>query len=166
MAESAQNQNTQDQTQAPQGQFHIQKIYVEDISVESPSSPAVFQENWKPEANIELNTASELVPNTPDTHKVSLTLTVTAKTAQKTAFLIQLKQVGIFTIANFPEAQMGHILGSFCPSTLFPYARELLSSLVTRAGFPDLQLAPVNFDALYAQGVQQRQQAKTPETIQ
>ncbi len=155
-----------DQNQAPQGEFLIQKIYVEDVSVESPNSPAMFQESWKPEANIELNTASEVVASMPNTHKVTLTLTVTAKTAQKTAFLIQLKQVGIFTIANFPEAQLGHILGSFCPSTLFPYAREMLSSLVTRAGFPDLQLAPVNFDALYAQGLQQKQPAKTTETIQ
>lgn len=156
---------TEQASKAPQGEFNIQKIYVEDISVESPSSPSIFQESWKPEANIELNTSSELLP-TPNTHKVSLTLTVTAKTETKTAFLVQIKQSGIFTIANFPEAQMGHILGSFCPSVLFPYARELISSLVTRAGFPDLQLAPINFDALYTQGLQQQPIKKTEEIIQ
>ena len=155
---------TEQASKAPQGEFNIQKIYVEDISVESPSSPSIFQESWKPEANIELNTSSEIL-STPHTHKVSLTLTVTAKTDTKTAFLVQIKQSGIFTIANFPEAQMGHILGSFCPSVLFPYAREMISSLVTRAGFPDLQLAPINFDALYSQGLQQ-QTKKTEEIIQ
>ncbi len=147
----------------PQGEFLIQKIYVEDVSVESPNTPSIFQETFKPEANIDLNTASEALP-TPNAHKVSLTITVTTKSANKTVFLVQIKQVGIFTVANFPENQIGHILGSFCPSILFPYAREMLSSLVTRAGFPDLQLAPINFDALYAQGLKsQTQNQSEPE---
>lgn len=163
MAEQANAQNN-----AQNGEFLIQKIYLEDVSVESPNTPSIFQESYKPEANIELNTANEKLP-TPNAYKVALTLTVTTKTQGKTVFLIQLKQVGIFTVANFPEAQMAHILGSFCPSVLFPYARETLSSLVTRAGFPDLQLAPINFDALYAQSLQAQAQTTsqpTKETVQ
>lgn len=162
----AQQENTQ-QTQQPQpGEFIIQKIYLEDASVESPLSPAVFQEDWKPEANIELNTANELLP-TPDNYKISLTITVKTQlknNTDKTAFLIQIKQVGIFLIKNFPTNEMGHILNSFCPSVLFPYAREMLSNLVTRAGFPDLQLAPVNFDAMYAQSLQQQNHSSDSPT--
>lgn len=151
------------QTSEPQGDFQIQKIYVEDISVESPSTPSIFKDQWKPEANVELNTQSEKL-DVENMYKVALSLTVTTKSNDKTAFLIEIKQAGVFLIKGMPEDQMGHILGSFCPSVLFPYAREAISSMVTRAGFPDLQLAPINFDALYAQGVAQAQQENQPES--
>lgn len=145
--------------QVPQGELNIQKIFVEDISVESPATPAIFKQEWKPEANIELNTQSEKL-ETDNSYKVTLTLTVTTKVEEKSAFLIEVKQGGIFTISGFGEDQLAHILGSYCPSTLFPYARELVSNLVTRAGFPDLQLAPINFDALYMQGLQEAAQTE------
>lgn len=146
-----------------QGDFQIQKVYIEDLSVESPNTPTIFKEEWAPEANIELNTASEKMDR-DNFYKVSLTLTVTTKSGGKTAFLVEIKQVGIFMISGIPEDQMGQILGAYCPSTLFPYAREAISSLITRAGFPDLQLAPINFDALYAQGTQEAANQAETET--
>lgn len=143
-----------EEQEVAQGELSIQKIYIEDVSVESPATPAVFKEQWQPDANIELNTQSDKL-EAENTYKVTLTLTVTAKSNDKTAFLIEVKQAGIFGISGFEEAQLGHVLGSYCPSTLFPYAREAVSNLVTRAGFPDLQLAPINFDALYMQGLEE-----------
>jgi len=145
-----------------QGQFAIQKIYTKDISFETPNSPAIFSEaKWEPEINVQLN--SRAAQLNPGLHEVVLTVTVTAKQGDKTAFLVEVQQAGIFQAEGIDEAQMGHLLGSFCPNILFPYAREAISDLVSRGGFPQLLLAPVNFDALYAQHLQQ-QQASQQET--
>lgn len=141
--------------QAPQIDFVIQKIYMKDMSFEAPSSPEIFKNDWAPEANIDLNTSTEKLDD--DIYEINLTVTVTAKSDKKTAFLAEVKQTGIFTVAGAAEDQMGHILGSYCPSILFPYAREAIASLVFRGGFPELNMAPINFDALYAQS--QAQQA-------
>ena len=150
----------------PQVDFLIQKVFTEDLSFESPNAPIIFKENWHPEANIELNTESSKIDD--DTHEVKLRITVTAKSKENTAFLAEVLQVGIFTIRNISdEAQIGHILGSFCPATLFPYARETVSTLVSRGGFPELSLAPINFDALYAQGLEaaaNKDQSETKQT--
>lgn len=150
-------------TEEAQGEFQILKVYVEDLSLESPSTPGIFKDDWSPEANVELNTQAHKTDQ-EDTYRVVLTLTVTTKCKEKVAFLVEIKQAGVFLIKGMPEDQMGQILGSFCPNTLFPYAREAISSMVTRAGFPDLQLAPINFDALYAQGLEQAAQQSEPET--
>ena len=148
MAEEAQNQ--------AQGQFSIQKIYTKDISFETPNSPAIFaQTKWEPEVNVQLNSRAAAMEN--DMHEVVLTVTVTAKVEEQTAYLVEVQQAGIFQVTGFEEGQMGHLLGSFCPNILFPYVREAISDLVARGGFPQMLLQPVNFDALYAQHVQQQQ---------
>ena len=143
------------QAEQPQVDFVIQKVYLKDMSFEAPNSPAVFQGEWSPEANIEINTnATKLSDNN---HEVDLTLTVTAKSKEDNAFLVEIKQTGIFTINGVDDQnQLGHLLGAYCPSVLFPYAREAISSLVLRGGFPELTLAPINFDMLYMQSLQQQ----------
>ncbi|WKE65481.1 protein-export chaperone SecB [Gallaecimonas kandeliae] len=138
--------------QAPE--FQIQRIYTKDISFETPNSPAVFQKEWKPEVKLDLDTRSNKLAD--DVFEVVLALTVTTSIEGETAFLCEVQQAGIFTIANMAEAQLAHTLGSFAPNILFPYAREAVSNLVNRGTFPPLNLAPVNFDALFAQYVQQR----------
>lgn len=145
-----------------QAEFVIQKVYVEDTSFESPNSPVIFKEDWSPEASIDLNTESKKLDD--NTHLVTLTVTVTAKSKDKTAFVAEVKQAGIFTVTGIDnEEQMGQILGAYCPSTLFPYARETISGLVNRGGFPQLNLAPINFDALYAQGLAQAQKGDSEQ---
>ncbi|MGD9389929.1 MAG: protein-export chaperone SecB [Thioalkalispiraceae bacterium] len=144
-------------------QFAINKIYIKDVSFESPNSPAQFTAEWKPESNLELNTNGK--PLEDNVYEVVLSLTVTVKNQEQTAYLVEVQQCGIFSIAGFNDEDLSHMLGSFCPNILFPYAREAVSDLVTRGGFPQLLLAPVNFDALYAQHVQQLQkQAEQQES--
>jgi preprotein translocase subunit SecB len=140
--------------QAAQPAFAIQRIYTKDVSFESPAGPAIFQKDWQPEIKLDLDTRSNKL--TDDTYEVILALTVTAKLGEEVAFLCEVQQAGIFTVGNMPEPQIAHTLGSFCPNTLFPYAREVVSSLVSRGTFPQLNLAPVNFDALFASYVQKR----------
>lgn len=140
------------------GQFAIQKIYVKDVSFETPNSPAIFTENrWEPEVNVQLN--SRAAPMADQMHEVLLSVTITAKLGDKTAYLVEVQQAGIFRTEGFEQPQLNHLLGSFCPNILFPYVREAISDMVTRGGFPQLLLAPVNFDALYAQHMQQQQDA-------
>lgn len=134
--------------------FTIQRIYVKDISFETPNAPAIFKEEWKPEVNVDLQTKTDTLEDS--TYEVILHLTVTVKMAEKTAFLVEVHQAGIFTLKGFPEQQLGHALGSMCPNILYPYARETISDMVTRGGFPQLLLAPVNFDALYLQHLEQQ----------
>lgn len=141
-----------EQQAAPQ--FAIQRVYVKDVSFETPNSPAIFQKEWKPELKLDLDTRSSRLAE--DTYEVVLALTVTATVEDQTAFLAEVQQAGIFTIGNLPEAQLAHTVGAFCPSQLFPYAREAVASLVNRGSFPQVNLAPVNFDALFASYMQQR----------
>jgi len=138
--------------QADQKQFSIQKIYVKDMSFETPNSPAIFTHDWKPEINLELNSLGRKVAD--GVHEVVLSLTVTAKLGDTTAYLVEVKQAGIFTVQGFDESELAPMLGAFCPGTLFPYARETVTDLVARGGFPQLVLAPINFDAMYAQQIQ------------
>lgn len=142
--------------------FDIQRIYIKDTSFESPNAPAIFRDGeWQPEVNIDLQTKTQALEG--DAHEVTLTTTVTAKKADKTIFLIEVQHAGIFTLTGFDKEQLGHMLGSFCPNVLFPYAREVVSDLAVRGGFPPLYLTPVNFDALYAQHLQQQQQGAQDE---
>ena len=140
--------------QAPQ--FNIQRIFTKDVSFETPNSPAVFQKEWTPEVKLDLDTRSNKLAE--DVYEVILSLTVTAQNGGETAFLCEVQQAGIFSISGLSEPQLAHSLGAYCPNILFPYARELVGSLVNRGTFPQLNLAPVNFDALFAQYVQQRQE--------
>ncbi|TWX68613.1 protein-export chaperone SecB [Colwellia demingiae] len=151
MAEENQVENTE-AAQSPE--FAIQRIYTKDVSFETPNSPAVFQLDWKPEIQLDLDTRSTKLAE--NTYEVVLSVTVTATVEDKTAFLAEVQQAGIFTIGNLPEAQLAHTIGAFCPTTLFPYARETVASLVNRGSFPQFNLTPVNFEGLYASYVQQR----------
>jgi len=140
-------------------QFAIQKVYLKDVSFESPNAPQSFLGgDWQPQINVQINSSNQKVSD--DTYEVVLDITVTAQQEDKTAFLAEIKQAGIFTIAGFSDENMGGMIGAFCPETLFPFAREAISELVSKGGFPQLLLAPVNFNALYAQ---QMQQAAQPE---
>lgn len=136
-------------------QFSLQRIYVKDLSFEAPKSPEIFREEWNPNIELDLNTRQRALEG--DFHEVVLTITVTVKTGEETAFIAEVQQAGIFLVQGLDDASKGHALGAFCPSILFPYARETLDSLVVRGSFPALMLAPVNFDALYAQELQRMQ---------
>lgn len=142
-------------------QFAIQKIYTKDISFETPNAPKIFTQKWEPALDLNLGTNVQPIENAM--FEVTLTLTVTVKVADSTAYLVEVNQSGIFLIAGFNEQEMGPMLGSFCPNILFPYAREVISDLVNKGGFPQLILAPVNFDALYMQHLQQAQGQQDPE---
>lgn len=135
-------------------QFEIQRIYIKDISFESPNTPHTFVEEWKPEVSLNLETKSNKIQD--NMHEVVISITATVTTGKKTAFLIEIDQAGVFMIKGFPNDQLHQMLGSFCPNILFPYAREVVSDMVVRGGFPQLILAPVNFDALYAQHLEQQ----------
>ncbi|MCK5829464.1 MAG: protein-export chaperone SecB [Methylococcales bacterium] len=137
-------------------QFSIQKIYTKDISFETPNSPKIFTEKWEPTVDFNLGTNVETLENS--LFEISLSVTVTVKCADTTAYLVEVTQSGIFSLDGFSEQEMGPMIGSFCPNILFPYAREVVSDLVAKGGFPQLLLAPVNFDALYGQHLQQAQQ--------
>lgn len=136
-----------------QREFGIQRIYVKDISFESPKSPKVFLEEWQPELDLDIGTKTEVLGE--DMHEVVLTVTVTVKMKKEVVFLVEVQQAGIFSLKKFPEDQLRPMLGSFCPNILYPYAREAVTDVVIKGGFPQLYLAPVNFDALYQQHEQQ-----------
>jgi preprotein translocase subunit SecB len=145
--------------QKPEGdtpQFEIQRIYVKDLSFEAPNTPQTFVEDWKPEVQLNLETKSNKIQE--NVHEVVLSVTATVTTSKKSAFLIEVKQAGIFQVSGFPQDQLHQMLGSFCPNILFPYAREVISDVVMRGGFPQLILAPVNFDMLYTQHLEDQKQ--------
>jgi preprotein translocase subunit SecB len=145
-------------TEETQRQFSIQRIYTKDISFETPNAPEIFMQEWKPQINVNLNnTVKDLGEGNIE---VALTVTVTAKIEEKTAFLAEVTQAGIFLAQGIPEEEMGPLLGIYCPNTLFPYVREVISDLIVRGSFPQFLLAPVNFEALYAQQVQQQKQSE------
>ena len=140
-------------------QFMIQRIYTKDLSYETPNTPAVFQQQWEPELTLDLNTAHTLLEE--GVYEVVLTVTATVANQKTTAFLVEVKQAGIFTIQNAPQDQLDHLLSSFCPNILFPYAREAITSQVIRGSFPQLVLAPINFDALYMQKIAEEKEKKS-----
>lgn len=133
--------------------FQIQRIYTKDVSFEAPNAPKVFQEEWQPEIKLDLDTASSQLAE--DIYEVVLRVTVTATLGEDTAFLCELQQAGIFTISGIDGTHMAHCLGAYCPNILFPYARECITSQVSRGTFPQLNLAPVNFEALFMNYLQQ-----------
>lgn len=138
-------------------QFAVQRIYTKDISFEAPNSPAVFTEKWEPEINIEINSNGNKLAD--DVYEVVLSLTVTAKLGDKTAYLAEVQQAGIFTLSGFSEQDMGGMIHSYCPNLLFPYVREVISDLVSKGSFPQMVMQPINFDALYAQHLEKQKAA-------
>ncbi|GAB4392101.1 MAG: protein-export chaperone SecB [Gammaproteobacteria bacterium] len=151
------------ETQQDKPAFGLQRIYLKEASLETPAAPEIFQKEWKPDVHLDLHTQTQMLDN--DTHEVVLTLVVTTKSEDKTAFIVEIKQAGIFTIKGFAEEQLKHILGVDCPTILYPYAREVVTALVQRGSFPQLILAPVNFQALYVQHQENlKQQKQSPAT--
>lgn len=133
--------------------FSIEKIYVKDISLEVPNAPSVFLDKDTPEVSIALQTGVQRLGD--DVFEVALTVTVTAKTPEKTVFLVEVVQAGVFRVKNVPEDNLEPLLSIACPNILFPYARELVADAVTRAGFSPVILQPVNFEAMYVSRQQQ-----------
>jgi len=146
-----------------QGQFVIHKVYVKDLSFEAPNSPSVFRSDWRPD--VDLNLDNQATGYEDHTYEVVLTLTVTVRLGERTAYLVEVQQSGLFHLSGFSDEDMGPMLGSFCPNILFPYAREAVSDLVTRGGFPQLLLAPVNFDALYAKHLQDQAEGAAGSSV-
>ncbi|MBM3202450.1 protein-export chaperone SecB [Candidatus Woesearchaeota archaeon] len=146
MAESANPQEKQ---------FSLQKLYVKDVSFETPNSPGIFTRPWDPKVEFNLASNAQLLHD--NLFEVTVTTTLTVTIEEKTAYLVEVCQAGIFAMVNFAEDELGPLLGSYCPNILFPYAREAVSDLVTKGGFPPMLLAPINFDALYAQHLEQSQ---------
>jgi preprotein translocase subunit SecB len=142
----------QEEQKAADKQIAIQKIYIKDFSFESPKSPQVFgQTDWAPKTD--LNLRSSHTPVAENNHEVVLTITIEARQDEATVFLVELQQAGLFHIAGYGEEEFKAIVGSFCPNILYPYARESIAGIVAKGGFPEFILQPINFDALYAQGV-------------
>ena len=141
--------------------FSIEKVYVKDVSLEIPNAPQVFLEREAPTVDIQLHHNSAKVDE--GVYQTVLTITVTAKAQEKTMFLVEVAQAGIFVARNIPEQELEAVLGIACPNILFPYAREVVSDLTSRAGFPPVILSPVNFEAIYAQQRAQVQQAAEPQ---
>lgn len=144
--------------------FTIERIYVKDMSLENPNSPKSFLINEQPAIEVSLQTRGE--PVGEGIFESVLTLTVTAKAGDQNLFLVEVSQAGVFQIRNIPEADIQPILGIHCPNILFPFARETVSSAIMRAGYPPINLAPINFEALYAQQLQQMQAAQPAAAAQ
>jgi len=151
-------ENTQNPADAEQ--FGIQNVYIKDISFETPNSPQIFMEEWKPQMDMELSNNINKLQE--DLFEVVLKITATVKVGEKTAFLIEVHQAGIFLIKGLAQDKLSYILNSYCPNILFPFARELITSTVTRGGFQPLLLAPINFETLYAQQQEEESQKNTP----
>jgi len=134
-------------------QFQIQKLYTKDVSFELPNAPKIFQEEGQ--ADVKMSLAQRVDEMGDNLHEVVLTVTVTATVGEKTAYLVEVAQAGIFLLAGFNEQAAHAVMNTMCPNTLFPYARQLISTLVSDGGFPPLILQPVNFEQLYAQRMQQ-----------
>ncbi len=141
--------------------FGIEKIYVKDLSLEIPHAPDVFLTGEQPQVEVQLHNEGALIGD--GLYQVVLTVTVTAKAGEKTMFLVEAAQAGIFQIRNVPEADLEPLLATACPNILFPYVRETVSDVVSRAGFPPVYLAPVNFEAIYLQRLQQAKAHAAPK---
>lgn len=147
------------QEQAQQPGFSIEKIYIKDASLEIPNAPQIFTDRTQPQVSIELGNFAQALE--AGVFEVAIKVTVTSKIEDKTVFLVEVTQAGIFQIRNVPEENLDMIIGITCPNILFPYAREAVSDLVVRAGFMPVLLNPINFEALFAQ--QKQQQAEAAE---
>lgn len=141
------------------GNLTIQKVYVKDLSFEAPNAPRVFMQQWKPAVDIQMS--NEATPVEGDLHEVVLTVTVTVRFEEQTVYLVEVQQAGLFNITGFPQEHLGPLFGAVCPNILFPFAREAVADVVNRGGFPQLLLAPVNFEHLYVQELRRRQQEQS-----
>ncbi|WP_294844287.1 protein-export chaperone SecB [uncultured Gilliamella sp.] len=151
----------QNNTQQAETQFAIQRIYTKDVSFETNNVPEIFTKQWQPEMNLELNSSSQTLSDS--VFEVSLRVTITVKQQEEVVYICEVTQSGIFSLIGFEEGQIQHCLGAYCPNILFPYAREVVASLVNKGTFPQLNLEPVNFEALYLNYLQQQQQQQQAE---
>lgn len=160
---SEQNQQPEVAAEESQAVLQIQRIYVKDVSFEAPNLPHIFHQEWKPKLGFDLST--ETLQLGDDLYEVTLNITVetTMEDSGDLAFICEVKQAGVFTISGLEDVQMAHCLTSQCPNMLFPYARELVSSLVNRGTFPALNLSPVNFDALFIEYMNRQQEAENTQ---
>lgn len=161
MPEDEQKEAASEET--PKQTISIQKIYMKDVSLETPNSPELFTQNVTPSMKVDLNVSINVLDK-KGIYEVVLAVTVVAESEDKTAFLVEVNQAGIFNIVGFDKANLDGLLGSYCPNILFSYAREAVSELVSKGGFPQLILQPVNFDALYTQKLQANQAAAESES--
>lgn len=144
--------------------FNIQRVYLKDMSLEQPNSPQIFLEQDMPQVEVEVDVKADRLQD--NVYESTVTGTVTAKVNDKVAFLIQAKQAGIFEIRNLPEGQLDPVLGIACPQIVFPYLRSNIADAVTRAGFPPIHLAEINFQALYEQRIAQATVGSSDSDIQ
>lgn len=133
--------------------FAIQRIYLKDLSFETPMGPSVFQKQWQPKVNQDLNTKNTKLEN--DLYEVALRLTLTVTDGEDTIYILEVKQAGIFAIKGLDPKQITHVINTTCPNILFPYAREAVDSVLSKGSFPALMLPPINFDALFASALKQ-----------
>ena len=143
-------------SESPQPTFAIEKVFLKDLSVEVPNAPEVFLEREAPSMEVNINSAGRAVQD--GLYEVVLTVTITARIKDKTVFLVEAAQAGVFQIRNVPPEDMGPLLGIACPNTLFPYARETISSVTARAGFQPVMLSPMSFEGIYQQQLQRMQE--------
>jgi preprotein translocase subunit SecB len=146
--------NGADTSAAAQGQVGVQKIYVKDASFEAPGAPHIFQEQAQPQIQLNLNQSVNSLAD--GVYEVVLAVTVTCKFGDKNAYLAEVKQAGVFNVSGFDQANLHGILGTFCPNTLFPYARQAISDMVLAGGFPPFLLQPINFDQIYVDQLRRR----------
>jgi len=158
---AAKKQQAADKAQA---QFAIQRVYLKDLSFETPQGAAAFQKQWKPKIDQDLNTKTNKIDE--GVFEVSLRVTITMADGEDTIYLVEAEQAGLFTVAGFTDEQMPQMLNAACPSILFPYLRETLDNVITKGSFPALMLPPINFDALFASAVQQAAQPKADDDTQ
>jgi preprotein translocase subunit SecB len=146
----------------PQRQFALRSVYVKDISFESPNAPDIFRGEWKPETSLQLDI--KVNPLAEDTQEIVLTVTISTKVGDKTAYLIEVQQAGMISASGFNDQERGPLLYVYCPSILFPYARQAVSDLVAKGGFPHLVLQHINFDQIFAQKLAEQRAGQAPST--
>ncbi len=156
------DQNTPEKaTESPGVQFALQRIFLKDLSFESPMGAAAFKQAWQPKIGQDINTLVNKLEN--NFYEVILKLTVNVQVEEKTIFLVEVQQAGLFAIEGVEGGQLAHLLNTLCPNILFPYAREAIDSCAVKGGFPALAIPPVNFDALFARAVSEAQKAKSEQ---
>ncbi|MDC0403787.1 protein-export chaperone SecB [Porticoccaceae bacterium] len=155
------NQAAAAQEQKPEVQFALQRVYLKDLSFESPQGVKAFTTQAKPKVNQELNTKTAKIED--NLYEVALRLTVTVADGEETLYLVEVEQAGLFAVSGLEDQQLAQVLNTACPNILFPYAREAIDNTLTKATFPPLLLPPINFDALFATAVQQAQQKAQAE---
>ena len=141
------------QATAPEQKFSIQRVYLKDLSFETPQGPAAFQKQWQPKVNQDLSTKSAKIEE--GLFEVALRLTITVSDGDETIYLVEVEQAGLFAIQGFEDQQMAQIINTTCPNMLFPYARETIDNVLVKGSFPALMIPPINFDALFASAMQQ-----------